>query len=120
PPAGSGIVRHMRPDPGVGSQTVNARLADRVGALDPGPLIQRYRRWVSRVCCGIEGELPKVAERAVAGGVEALTAEQPEVSVDIAPGCGKPPRAGHVGRSRNSLGTVVSGSTGCPLGSADP
>src|SRR5258708_22801376 len=38
----------------------------------------------------------------------------------VAPGCGKPPSTGHVGSGRNSLGTVVSGSTGCPLGSALP
>ena len=41
---------------------LDAWLADRVGALDPGPLIQRNGRWVSRVGGGIEGELPKVAE----------------------------------------------------------
>src|SRR5260370_35439105 len=38
----------------------------------------------------------------------------------VAPGCGKPPSTGHVGSGRNALGTVVSGSTGCPLGSAHP
>src|SRR5260370_12503376 len=38
----------------------------------------------------------------------------------VAPGCGKPPSTGHVGSGRNGLGTVVSGSTGCPLGSAHP
>src|SRR5260370_19166378 len=38
----------------------------------------------------------------------------------VAPGCGKPPSTGHVGSGRNALGTVVSGSTGCPVGSGHP
>src|SRR5258708_18836905 len=104
----------------VGRFTVYTRLADSVGALDPSPLVQRNFCRVSRIGGSVESVRPKVAERAVAGGVVALTSEQPEVSVHIAPGCGKPPSAGDVGSGRNALDTVVSGCTGCPLGSAHP
>src|SRR5882762_10374531 len=38
----------------------------------------------------------------------------------VTPSGGEPPRSGHVGSSRNSLGSVVSGSAGCPLGSVHP
>ena len=54
----------MRPDRGCGSHAVVAGLADSVGALNPGPLIERDGRRVSRVGGGAEGELPKIAEGA--------------------------------------------------------
>src|SRR5713226_599641 len=38
----------------------------------------------------------------------------------VAPSCGDPSSSGHIGRGRNSLGSVVSGSTCCTLGATDP
>src|SRR4029077_7440512 len=90
-PAISGVVLHMGPDPGVGRQAINAWLADRVGALDPGPLIQRRGLCCSCVGCGIEGELPKVPGRAISCGIESLSAKEPEVSMGVAPSGGEPP-----------------------------
>ena len=40
--------------------------------------------------------------------------------MDVAPGGRNPSGARHIGRGRNSLGSVVSGSTCCPLGPTDP
>src|SRR5712671_4712307 len=40
--------------------------------------------------------------------------------MDVAPGGRDPSGSGHIGRGRNSLGSVVSGSTCCPLGPTDP
>src|SRR5258708_26804489 len=38
----------------------------------------------------------------------------------VAPSGGQPPRSGHIGRGRNPLGSVISGSTCCTLGATDP
>src|SRR5258708_37141118 len=40
--------------------------------------------------------------------------------MDVAPGGRDPSGSGHIGRGRNSLGSVVSGRTCCPLGPTDP
>src|SRR5258705_5083987 len=110
----------MGPDLGARSQPVNAGLTDRVGSLDPGPLIQREGRWVPRVRGGIECELPEVAERAISCGIETLSTKEPEVSTGVTPGGRDPSGSGHIGRRSNSLGPVVSGSTCCSLGPANP
>src|SRR4029077_5373727 len=81
------IARHMRPDRRVGLDAVDAWLANRVGSLNPSPLAHGYCGLVSGIGCRTEGVFPKVAERAVSGGIETLSAKEPKVAVRVAPGC---------------------------------
>src|SRR5260370_32824264 len=78
-------VAHIGVDDGAGGEAINAPLANRGGAFRPDPLAAFI--------------LPDIAERAIAGGIVALSAQHPEISAEVGPSGGTPTRTRNVGGS---------------------
>ena len=88
-------VAHVWVDYRAGREAVDARLANRGRTLHPDPLTAPI--------------FPEIAERAIARGVVALTAEEQEISAGVGPSGGTPARAGNIGSGSNALGSIDAG-----------
>src|SRR5208282_5201209 len=88
-------VAHEWVDYGAGHEAIDARLADGGGTLYPNPLAALI--------------FPEITERAIARGIVALSAVEPEISGGVGPSSGIPARTGNIGGGTNALHTIITG-----------